>query len=133
MNIFYEAPGTEEYNALRHAAGLPVKNEASVLAALNHSIFTAIVREKDSELIGMGRIIGDGACYYQIVDIAVLPSYHDKGIRERLMNGLLSYLQQNAPAEAEVILMAEVPSIGVYQKFGFEFTYPKSISLSRRI
>ncbi|UVI27464.1 GNAT family N-acetyltransferase [Paenibacillus spongiae] len=133
MNILYEAPGTEEYMALRKAAGLPAKEESTVLTAMNHSIFTVIAREDHSELIGMGRIIGDGACYYQIVDIAIRPSHQDNGIRDLLMKELMSYLEQNAPADAEVIIMADIPLIGLYQKFGFEFTYPKSISLSKRV
>lgn len=32
--------------------------------ALSNSIFSVIIRGDDSELIGMGRIIGDGGCFF---------------------------------------------------------------------
>lgn len=49
------------------------------------------------------------------------------------MNEITNYLNQYAPNGADVVLMADVPAIPLYQKYGFEFTYPKSISLRRRM
>ncbi|MED1738539.1 GNAT family N-acetyltransferase [Bacillus swezeyi] len=128
MKISYEVPNPSEYNELRTAAGLSEKEVSSAKTALSRSIFSVLIRDEESKLIGMARIVGDGGCYFQIVDIAVRPP--DKEIKKAIMNEITDYLRENAPKDADVILMADVPSIGLYQTFGFDYTYPKSISLS---
>ncbi|QMV42416.1 GNAT family N-acetyltransferase [Cohnella cholangitidis] len=133
MQILYEVPEVREYIQLRIAAGLGTKNELLADKVLSRSLFTVIVKDEHSELIGMGRIIGDGGYYYQVVDLAVDPSRQGEGLEEVVMNEITSYLNRNAPEGADVVLMADVPAIPMYQKYGFEFTYPKSISLCRRI
>ncbi|WP_409340252.1 GNAT family N-acetyltransferase [Paenibacillus sp. MBLB4367] len=133
MNILHERPGIKEYLELRLAAGLSQKEESAAGTALSHSVFSVVIRNDDSELIGMGRIIGDGGCYYQVVDIAVNRSYQDKGLDKVLMDEITEYLNLHIPKDADVLLLAEVPAIGLYQKYGFEFTYPKAISLLRKL
>lgn len=133
MNILHEIPDVTEYVELRITAGLSSKDDAVAKTALSHSIFSVVIRGEHSELIGMGRIIGDGACFFQIVDIAVSPSYQDQALNKVIIGELMDYLNQKAPEGADVILLADVPAIGLYQKYGFEFTYPKSISLCKTI
>lgn len=133
MNILYEVPDSTEYIELRTAAGLSSKDDSVAKTALSNSIFSVIIRDDDSKLIGMGRIIGDGGCFFQIVDLAVNPSYQDKELVKVIMNEITDYLNQNAPKGADVILMADVPAVSFYQKYGFEFTYPQSISLCKKL
>lgn len=132
MKILYELPNPREYVELRMAAGMSSKEEAVVKKALSHSIFSVVIRNDESKLVGMGRIIGDGGCYFQIVDIAVNSTNQNQGIETVIMYEMINYLNENVPADAEVILVADVPAISFYQKYGFDYTYPKSISLSRK-
>ncbi|MFF2528387.1 GNAT family N-acetyltransferase [Brevibacillus sp. NPDC058079] len=60
--------------------------------------------------IEMGRIIGDGGCFYQIVDIAVVPEHQKKGLGKVIMQHLMDYLDKNAPKTAYVSLIADVPA-----------------------
>ena len=133
MNTCYEIPTVEEYLELRRAAGLCSQEDTIVQTALSHSLCSVIIRGEVSELIGMGRIIGDRGYYYQIVDIAVHPSHKENGLVELIMRELMDYIHQHAPEGAEVLLMADVPGIPLYQKLGFQFTYPHSISLHKTI
>lgn len=48
--------------------------------------------------IGMGRIIGDGGCFFQIVDICVLPEHQGHGLGRRIMQALNDELERRAPA-----------------------------------
>ena len=57
----------------------------------------------DGQVVGMGRIIGDGGCFYTVVDIAVAPSYQGKGLGKRIMNALDAWLRTNAEPSAYVI------------------------------
>ncbi|WP_248926716.1 GNAT family N-acetyltransferase [Paenibacillus hamazuiensis] len=133
MNICYENPSAEEYFVLRTAAGLEVKDESVAEKALSRSIFSVIVRNDDSKPVGMGRIIGDGGCFFQLVDIVVNPDCQAEGLEDVILKELTDYLDRNAPKGAEVILMADVPAVQRYKKYGFELTYPNSLSMSRKV
>ena len=52
-------------------------------------------------------MIGDGGCFFEIVDIAVLPEYQKKGVGRQIMDGLMEYTHFNALPTAYVSLMAD--------------------------
>ncbi|MED1425669.1 GNAT family N-acetyltransferase, partial [Bacillus altitudinis] len=60
----------------------------------------------NNQIIGMGRIVGDGAIYFYIQDIVVHPEYQKNGIGKKIMNTLVEYLNQNAPDKAFIGLFA---------------------------
>jgi ribosomal protein S18 acetylase RimI-like enzyme len=126
----YEAPSAEEYVKLRVDAGLSPKDISAVKVGLSNSIHIVTFRD-DTTLIGMGRIIGDGGCFYQIVDIAVDPSYQGKGIGKQIMEELTNFMDNNLPKGAYVSLIADIPADGLYKKYGFEYTSPKSVGMYR--
>lgn len=127
-----EAPDAEEYNALRIAAGLSPKDLAGARIALGHSIYAVTLRSQDGQLVGMGRIIGDGGCFYHIVDIAVHPSEQGRGYGKLIMSALMDSLDTNAHPGSYVSLIADFPADQLYRKFGFEYTAPKSVGMYRR-
>ena len=43
--------------------------------SLPNTVFAVVIR-KDGEAVGMGRVVGDGGLFFQVVDIAVLPEHH---------------------------------------------------------
>ena len=51
----------------------------------------------DGDTIGMGRIIGDGGCFFRVVDIAVLPEHQGKGLGKRIMKALTDHLSEQVP------------------------------------
>ncbi|MFK7692550.1 GNAT family N-acetyltransferase [Paenibacillus sp. HJGM_3] len=132
MHIRHEVPDTQTYQNLRIAAGLPPKEHEIATTALNRSIFTVIVRKDGSEMIGMGRIVGDGGCYYQLVDVLVHPDYEDLAVKEVVIRELLNYLDQHAPADAEIIVMADVRNLPIYQNHGFKLVYPEYYGMTRQ-
>ncbi|GGH11786.1 GNAT family N-acetyltransferase [Paenibacillus segetis] len=132
MNISNEAPTPNEYLELRAAAGLSPKDLQASQIALGNSIFLTTLRDSDDQLIGMGRIIGDGGCFYQIVDIAVHPSRQGQGLGKQIMSELMNYLDNNVPSRAYVSLIADVPADELYKKFGFDYTSPKSVGMFKK-
>ncbi|MFD1796036.1 GNAT family N-acetyltransferase [Paracoccus aurantiacus] len=75
-------PSVDEYLHLRRTAGLSSFAAKAAEIGLPHSVFGVVV-EDEGRAIGMGRIIGDGGCFFQIVDIAVDPAYQGKGWASR--------------------------------------------------
>lgn len=81
----------------------------------------------------MGRVIGDGGCFYQVVDIAVHPEYQRRGIGFQVMTRLMEQLRAGAPETAYVSLIADGEAWRLYEKFGFEFTAPVSVGMALRL
>ncbi|CAM4432088.1 GNAT family N-acetyltransferase [Paenibacillus tarimensis] len=132
IEISHRAPDPEEYNVLRVKAGLSPKDLAGAKIGLQNSIFVMTLRNPDQQLVGMGRVIGDGGCFYQVVDIAVDPDYQGKGYGKMIMTELMNYLDTNAPKDSYVSLIADVPADGLYKQYGFEYTAPKSVGMFKR-
>lgn len=133
MKTLYEVPDSKEYIDLRLAAGLNPKEDSVVKTALSHTIFSVIIRGDASELIGMGRIIGDGGCFFQIVDLIVKPSHQDQEIDDIILHEILEYLDKNAPKDADIIVMADLSNIKFYQEHDFKLVYPELYGMSRRL
>ncbi|WP_368736492.1 GNAT family N-acetyltransferase [Endozoicomonas sp. ONNA1] len=50
----------------------------------------------------MGRVIGDGVCNFEIVDVAVDPSYQGQGLGRKVMEYIDSYLSSVALGNFQV-------------------------------
>jgi len=98
--------------------------------ALKNGLFnvTAIC---DGEVVGMGRLVGDGAMYWYLQEIIVLPEYQGKGIGKSIVNRLLEYIEQNtiSGTNVSVGLTAATGKDAFYEKFGFS----KSLGMTKYI
>jgi len=126
-----EIPGPDEFIALRAAAGLSPRTPEAARLGLPRSLFAVCIR-MEQELIGMGRVIGDGGCSFQIVDIAVHPDYQRQGLGTQIMQALMQYIRDSAPNSAHVSLFADRGAQALYRKFGFELTAPDSVGMLLR-
>jgi ribosomal protein S18 acetylase RimI-like enzyme len=129
------APGTpdiETYRRLRRVSGLSEKTVDAAARGLPNTLH-AVTIEWKGQAVGMGRIIGDGGCFYQITDIAVEPAHQGKGLGKAIMQALVEHLRANAPASAYVSLIADGPAKHLYEKFGFKDTAPASIGMALRL
>jgi len=122
-NIIGSAPSPEIFCHLRQVAGLSARPVEAVRRALPASCYVMHVL-CHKEVIGMGRIVGDGALNFEIVDIAVAPAHQGKGVGRLIMEDLMSWLSKHATTGSYVSLIADVPEL--YSKFGFKSVGPKS-------
>jgi|SRR5699024_8166843 len=125
INIVYDSPSPDQYNNLRVEGGLMEKDKDGVKIGLKNSLFMVCVYNNEN-LIGMGRIGGDGGTFFHIVDIVVKPKFQGQGIGKRIMKELTNYLQRNAYPNSYVSLIADVPANHLYEQFGFQYTSPKA-------
>jgi len=126
----FDVPSVETYQRLRVRAGLSAKSDSAAAQGLPNSLFAVQVLA-DGEPVGMGRVIGDGGCFFQVVDIAVLPEYRGQGLGELIMGEISTYLQDNVPDTGYVSLIADGKAKELYAYFGFEPTAPESIGMAR--
>lgn len=127
-----QTPEAVEYMALRLAAGLSSRTPEAAVRGLPASLFAVCIRQ-DETLIGMGRVVGDGGCNFEIVDVAVHPDFQRQGLGYRIMEALMNYLRDNAPESAFVSLLADGGASELYRKFGFEMTAPETVGMALRI
>lgn len=125
-------PTPAEYMQLRAAAGLSPFSEEAATMGLAGTVF-AVVIEQGNRAVGMGRVIGDGGCFFQIVDIAVDPAHQGQGLGKTIMKELMEFVTSHLPVSAYVSLIADVPANSLYEKFGFVETAPRSVGMARRV
>ncbi len=133
VHITEEFPQNQEYMDLKAAAGLPEVEISAIATALNRSVLSLLARDDNDRLIGMGRVVGDGAFYFQLVDIMVAASHLDQGVEEMIVSELLSRLEKIAPSGAEVTVITDVPGIKLYQHAGFKLLYPDRYGMARSV
>lgn len=128
--LFAETPDVPTYLMLRSVAGLSRFSEQSARQGLPGSWYAVVVRQGET-VVGMGRIIGDGGCFFQVTDIAVHPDHQGKGLGKRIMAALMDQFRANAPASAYISLMADVPADRLYAQYGFKCTAPQTVGMAQ--
>ena len=109
----------EEYQALRESTGWNPVEDNLVETALEKDLFSICVYDEE-RIVGIGRIIGDGALYFYIQDIIVLPEYKGLGIGKLIMDNIEIYLGKEANNNSFIGLMAADGVRGFYTKYGYE-------------
>jgi ribosomal protein S18 acetylase RimI-like enzyme len=121
--VVERVPTVEEYNRVRGAAGLSVRDSIAAQRGLANTLYGVCI-EHAGVTIGIGRVIGDGGLFYDIVDVAVVPEHQKKGIGEMLMEALMKYINAHARPTSLICLMANKGVAPFYEKYGFKAREP---------
>ena len=76
----------------------------------------------NGELVGMGRLVGDGAMYWYLQEIIILPKFQRKGIGTMIVNHLVDYAKANS-ITGKFTTIGGVSAKGkepFYEKMGFD-------------
>ncbi|MDI9239209.1 GNAT family N-acetyltransferase [Lysobacter sp. LF1] len=132
VELLERFPDAEDYCRLRADAGMATRTIEAARRGLANTLYgVSVVRE--GEVIGMGRIIGDGGCFFVVVDIAVAPEHQGQGLGKRIMGALDAWLRANAPPSAVVSLVADGEAKHLYAKYGFVETTPHSVNMEYQV
>ncbi|TON64522.1 GNAT family N-acetyltransferase [Vibrio parahaemolyticus] len=131
MTIKYEAkaPSPNEFCEMRVKAGLSPKSLKAATIALPNSLYAISVRDGDA-LIAMGRVVGDGACNFEVVDVAVDPDYQGQGLGRKVMVYIDNYLSSVALEGSYVSMIADEPEF--YEKLGYKLVSPSSQGMTKK-
>lgn len=110
----------EDFVRLKVATGFMERPLEQVERALQNDLYH-VAAVSDGKVIGMGRLVGDGAMYWYLQEIIVLPKYQGQGIGKRIVNKLLEHVRNTAipGTGVEVGLTAVKGKEPFYEKFGF--------------
>ncbi|WP_411833303.1 GNAT family N-acetyltransferase [Pseudoxanthomonas mexicana] len=129
--VEHSVPSVQTYLYLREACGLSPKTPVAAERGLSNTLFGVQVFFQ-GEPVGMGRIMGDGGCFYQVVDIAVLPAHQGHGLGKKIMAAIAGYIEHEVPESGYVSLLADGQAYQLYQQFGFVLTAPASVGMALR-
>ena len=124
-------PPVKDYLRLRRVAGLSPFSREAAEKGLPNSVFGVCLMLGDA-IVGMGRVIGDGGCFFQVTDIAIEPAHQGRGLAKWIMQALTDFID-TLPKSAYVSLIADVPANRLYAQFGFEETAPRSVGMARKV
>ncbi len=120
------------YQTMRVKCGLSAKTDEASEIGLDNSLYSIMLKEGEN-VIGMGRVIGDGGCFCQVVDICVIPEQQGKGIGKLIMENISNYIKAKLPKSCYISLIADGDASFLYEKFGFEDTMPESKGMYLKI
>lgn len=131
VEIAFEEGGCiplHDYRRLRSAVGWggPKLDDAELAAALERT-WNVVARQGD-EVVGLGRLLDDGALYASIWDMLVAPALQRRGIGA----GILTRLLAHAETRSLTVLVATAAGRPLYERYGFVAGDPGASALLRR-
>jgi GNAT superfamily N-acetyltransferase len=109
----------DEHRALSASVGWQDHIEDAVLdASLGASVRGAVALHNGT-VVGMARLIGDGAHYFYVQDVIVHPDHEGEGLASQLTSRLLDWVDNVTAAPAFVGLFSSPDARGVYESLGF--------------
>ncbi len=111
-------PSVEDYNRLRRDAGWPEMDPATAAACLPSSLYAVCAFEGD-EVVGTGRVVGDGGLCFYIQDVIVLASHQGRGIGAGIMESIMAWISARSVQHSYLGLMSAVGKEGFYHRYGF--------------
>ena len=131
MKFTHKIPSVEVYNQLRVNAGMnSTKPHSEVEKALEGTLFLVSVYEED-ELIGLGRIVGDGGIAFIVCDIMVDKKFQRRGIANQIMEMIDQWFDENTHESSFITLLAKVPADKLYRKHHFDYIGEDRVGMIR--
>lgn len=128
LTLHATTPDIATYRHLRREASLSPKTTEAAAIGLPNSLYAVQVFD-GANVVGMGRVVGDGGLFFQVVDIAVLPAYQGQGLGKRIMAAITDWLRANVPESGYVSLLADGEAQRLYAQYGFVATAPASVGM----
>lgn len=117
---FKETPPTPEaFIRLRADCGWGEISPQAASKALSRSVFDLTCFD-GPDLVGMGRVVGDGVLYFYLQDIVVRHSHRGRSIGRQIVSNLTQRVLAHAELGATIGLMSAKGKEGFYAQFGYQ-------------
>lgn len=118
VTLTESAPTVGEYIALRAKIGWGTIDDETARATISGACYSACLR-RNGELVGLVRLIGDGALYFAFSDVIVAPGLQGGGHGARMMKAATDYVRRSAKPGASITLQPLKGREPFYEKAGF--------------
>ncbi len=116
-----------DYARLRAAVGWRPAPRAEVVQAALDRTWNVVAREEGA-VIGIGRLLEDGALYATIWDVIVLPEAQRRGVGSAILERLL----ERAAGRGLVVLVASPAGRSLYERYGFRAEDARGVAMFLR-
>ncbi|MBQ4831970.1 GNAT family N-acetyltransferase [Pseudoalteromonas sp. MMG010] len=116
--VKHTAPALDEFTILRSQVKWQNPDDKTLKVSIRNSLFWVTVYDTN-KLIGVGRVIGDGAMYFYIQDIIVAPNYQNQGIGHLIMTHIENYLSNTCSNGTTVGLLSAHGKESFYEQYGY--------------
>lgn len=115
-----EVPTVEQHGALAVAVGWADSFRWEAMpASLAGSVCGVMAYAEGGQPVAMGRVVGDGAFYFYVQDVAVHPDHRRQGLGREIMRRLLDQVGERAGGDCFVGLFSTPEAVELYQGSGF--------------
>lgn len=128
VEVHIETPTPEQHQRLRVKAGMPKRSDKATVKGLANTLF-GVCLYRNNEIVGMGRVVGDGGMVFHLADIVVDPDCQGLGLGKLIMEHLMDWILNEADETAIISLIADIPADGLYKHFGFDYSRPESVGM----
>lgn len=118
IRILEHPPSADEFASLRNLISWRNPSLSLIQQSIDASLFWVSLY-RNNELVGCGRIVGDGAMYFYVQDIIVHPNYQNCGLGTIIMTSINQYIEQTCQPGATVGLLAAKGKEAFYDKHSF--------------
>lgn len=110
-----------EYLQLRAAVNWKVLSDNQARQAIDRSLFFVKAVDEEGNIVGMGRIVGDGAVVCYIQDLVVHPSVQGQNIGSLIIKRLIAFVDSIREENTTMMLclMCAKGREPFYEKHGF--------------
>ena len=113
-------PTAAQWMALRESVGWATFPIETAKRSLDATPFCICAFDDEGNLIGMGRVLGDGVISFYIGNVMVRPDYQRTGIGSEIMERIIEYVKSCAAPGAIASLLSIKGKEEFYTQFGFE-------------
>jgi len=118
VEIVARKPTPAEYESVVASVGFRSHDHAAVDVALANTPY-CVCAVDGNEVIGLGRIIGDGAISFLLTNVMVRPSHQRRGIGSRIVRVLCEAVEA-LPYHNIVVEAVPLPGLqSFYERLGF--------------
>lgn len=110
----------QDYLLIRSKVGWRELLEVQAEKALENSLYV-IGAYDGTQLVGMGRIVGDGAVICYVQDLIVIPTFQQAGVGSIILDALVQYVESLRIKESQMMLclMCAKGRETFYERHGF--------------
>jgi GNAT superfamily N-acetyltransferase len=119
ITIVERKPTVAQYESIVASVGFRTHDNAAAENPLANTVF-AFYAVEEQEVVGVGRIVGDGAISFLLTNIMVRPSHQRRGIGTRIVQSLCG-LMETLPYKNMVLELVALPELQqFYERVGFK-------------
>ena len=117
-NVSFKSPTPEAFIHLRSKIGWGETAFEMAKKSIECSLFHVTIYFR-SQLVAMGRVVGDGAMYFYVQDVIVDPEHQGQGLGKEVMESIESFLTINAKKGSTIGLLAAQGKEDFYKAWGY--------------